>query len=210
MFKYVPLLMALLYFPASYAQNDDIRSMLNVMDEILQDEERYQNALEAGAERAALCVHCHGEDGNSKRAYIPNLAQQNAEYLFTQFEYFANGTRKDYVMSKLAQGLTTRDKIAVALYFSEQQVKAATDAPVASEKGAHVYNTVCFACHGREGYGDAQYPRIAGQPYEFLEKTLKSFHRNADERKDSIMAGIVKGMTEQQLLDVAAHVANMK
>lgn len=191
------------------ADSTDIRTMLNTMDEIVQDSTRYEAALIAGAERATLCVHCHGTDGNSKREYIPNLANQNAEYLFTQFEHFANGTRKDYVMSKLAQGLTAEDKIAVALYFSKQPVTVREATPVASVNGERIYKTVCFACHGSQGYGDANYPRIAGQPYEFLEKTLLRFHNNADERKNSPMTGVVRNMKEAELRDVASFVANM-
>lgn len=190
-------------------QAQSIQSMLETLDAVAQDEEQYSQALEAGAERATLCVHCHGEDGNSKRNYIPNLASQNAQYLFKQFEHFADGTRKDYVMSKLAQGLTAEDKIAVALYFSQQPVKVRKEAPAINSRGEQIYRTVCFACHGDKGHGSAEYPRIAGQPYEFLEKTLLRFHENADERKNSPMAGVVKSMKIQELKDVATYIANM-
>lgn len=210
MFKRI-LFLVLLGAPVSlWADNTDIQELLNRLVAIEQDQAWLAEVLEAGAERATLCVHCHGEDGNSKRNHIPNLASQNAEYLFTQFEHFANGERKDYVMSKLAQGLTSDDKIAVALYFSKSAVKVRNDSVASSPAGLQLYRSVCFACHGEKGYGDAQYPRIAGQPYEFLEKTLLRFQRNDDERKNSLMAGVVKNMTEQQLKDVAAYVANMQ
>lgn len=209
MFRIAFLTAALTAALCVQADSTDIRTMLNTMDEIVQDPSRYEAALVAGAERTVLCVHCHGTDGNSKREYIPNLANQNAGYLFTQFEYFANGTRKDYVMSKLAQGLTKEDKIAIALYFSKQPVTKREATPPSSANGERIYKSVCFACHGAKGHGDTQYPRIAGQPYEFLEKTLLRFHDNADERKNSPMTGVVRNMKEAELRDVASFVANM-
>ena len=41
-----------------------------------------------------------------------------------QFEHFANGRRSDYVMSKAGRRLNNDDRIAVALYFSHQTVRA--------------------------------------------------------------------------------------
>src|SRR5690554_517085 len=127
----------------------------------------------------------------------------------TQFEHFANGVRKDYVMSKLAGGLSAQDRVAVALYFSSQEVKPRANGVATSAEGARIYMNTCVACHGQEGHGNANYPRIAGQPYEFLEMTLLRF-LNADEaRKNSPMTPVVQHLSEKQLKEVAAYVSNM-
>jgi cytochrome c553 len=176
---------------------------------IQQDQKRLAEAVAEGKDRAILCGSCHGKNGNSVRNYIPNLASQNAAYLFNQFEYFSNGERKDYVMSRLAKNLTRQDRINIALYFSQMNVEA-RDQPVASNaKGKQVYQGLCFSCHEQNGHGSGQYPRIAGQPYEFLTRALSSFAGADDRRANSPMAGVVKNLTEQQLLDVAAYVASM-
>lgn len=195
--------------PITYAETLDVQALLAEMAVIKNNESLLANALEEGYERAVLCVHCHGEDGNSKRDRIPNLASQNSEYLFTQFEHFANGVRKDYVMSKLAGGLSAQDRVAVALYFSSQEVKPRANGVATSAEGARIYMSTCVACHGQEGHGNANYPRIAGQPYEFLEMTLLRF-LNADEvRKNSPMTPVVQHLSEKQLKEVAAYVSNM-
>ncbi|GGY48451.1 cytochrome c [Bacterioplanes sanyensis] len=179
------------------------------MAAIEQDASARQQALKDGEERAQLCFRCHGQDGNSKRDYIPNLASQNAAYLFTQFEKFANGERQDYVMSTLAKHLSADDRIDIALYFSEREVEPREPQVEASAAGERIYNSVCFACHGKEGHGSASYPRIAGQPYEFLETTLLKFLHNDPSRANSPMIAVMKNLDEQQVKDVAAYVAHM-
>ncbi len=156
-----------------------------------------------------MCFRCHGDDGNSKRDYIPNLASQNAAYLFTQFEHFADGVRKDYVMSKLATTLSKEDRINIALYFAHKPVVSREQPVPTSAKGEQIYKTTCFVCHGNAGHGSSLYPRIAGQPYEYLTKTLMRFLHNDPERKNSPMIGVVQNMDEQQLRDVAAYIAHM-
>lgn len=203
------LISACVLLGSAVQADTDIKPMLDKLAAIEKDPIALQKTLEQGRERASLCVHCHGEDGNSKRTYIPNLASQNAEYLFLQFEHFANGRRSDYVMSKLAAGLSSDDRIAVALYFSHQTVRAREQPVASSAAGEKTYQSVCIVCHGREGVGSAQYPYIAGQPYEFLHKSLQRFHNNEPERRNSPMSGVIKNMTSKELQDVAAFIANM-
>ncbi|WP_265574230.1 c-type cytochrome [Venatoribacter cucullus] len=187
----------------------DVNRMLQEMAVIERNTALLQAALNDGQERATLCVHCHGNDGNSKRDYIPNLAAQNSEYLLTQFEHFADGTRSDYVMSKLAKGLSENDRVAIALFFSRQSVKPRPQPVAGSDKGKALYDSLCFACHGVSGHGSKQYPRIAGQPYEFLETTLMKFLNNDPKRQNSPMMPVIRNLNAQQIKEVAAHVANM-
>lgn len=197
------------FTPLTLAETMNVSDMLQEMAIIKSDQVLLQLKLEEGYERATLCVHCHGEDGNSKRDRIPNLAKQNSEYLFIQFEHFANGTRKDYVMSKLAKGLTAQDRLAVALYFSEQEVRPREQGINSSAAGEKIYKGSCIACHGAEGHGSAQYPRIAGQPYDFLEMTLLRFLNDDEQRQNSPMTSVVKNMSPEQLKEVAAYITNM-
>jgi len=188
---------------------DSVESMLQELSIIEKNDALYKAALADGKERAVLCVRCHGDNGNSKRDYIPNLASQNATYLFTQFEHFANGVRKDYVMSKLATGLDKNDRIAIALYFAQMDVVPREQPVEAAAAGEALYKSVCFVCHGQEGHGSQQYPRIAGQPYEYLKDTLMKFLNNDPLRQNSPMMGVIKNMNEKQLEDVASYVAHM-
>ncbi|MFC3681531.1 c-type cytochrome [Bacterioplanoides pacificum] len=191
------------------AAAETAEDMLVEMNLIQNNTALMQAAVEDGRERGQLCFRCHGDDGNSKRDYIPNLASQNALYLFTQFEHFANGSRKDYVMSKLAGHLSKDDRIAIAIYFSQNPVTPRQQPVESNPRGEKLYKSMCFACHGSDAHGSQQYPRIAGQPYEYLELTLMKFLHKDPERKNSPMSSVVQNLSEQELKDVAAYVAHM-
>ena len=183
--------------------------LLQQFDNIVADPDARQRANAQGEERAQFCFRCHGKNGNSVRDYVPNLASQNPAYLFTQFEKFASGTRKNYVMSKLAEILSAEERVAVAVYFSDKPVIPRDNRPEPDMKGQQVYQSLCFACHGDKGHGSHTYPRIAGQPYEFLEKTLLKFKQGDESRKNSPMTAVVGNLSDEDLRAVARWVANM-
>lgn len=67
-------------------------------------------------------------------------------------------------------------------------------------------STTCAACHGELGQATApEYPDLAGQYQSYLEHALKSYRSGA--RKNPIMAGLVNGLTDQDIADLAAYYA---
>ena len=80
--------------------------------------------ISAGKEKAAACVSCHGDNGNSIVSTFPKLAQQHSSYLIKQLKDFKNGTRKNPMMSSIAMGLTDDDMVDIAAYYAEQEVSA--------------------------------------------------------------------------------------
>jgi cytochrome c553 len=194
---------------AGQAELTETEQLLADMAMIKGNKYLLESALESGKERSILCGNCHGKDGNSVREHIPNLASQNAAYLFNQFELFATGERKDYVMSRLAKSFSRDDKVNIALYFSAMPVKKREQPVPATAEGEKIYQGFCFTCHQKDGHGDGSYPRIAGQPYEFLLKTLNGFAGADEDRKNSPMTVIISNMNEKQIKEVAAYVASM-
>lgn len=85
-----------------------------------------QALIADGRERAHFCAYCHGDDGNSKLPLVPNLAGQNPFYLFEQIERFADGRRKDYIMTPLAQHFSTENKIALSIYYANMKPRPRT------------------------------------------------------------------------------------
>jgi cytochrome c553 len=208
-FKIFLVSLSLTYSAFSIAELTETEKLLAEMATVQGNEHLLAAAVAEGQDRSLLCGNCHGKDGNSVRDYIPNLASQNAAYLFNQFELFANGERKDYVMSRLAKNLNRQDRVNIALYFSQMPVKPRPQPIASSAKGEQIYTSLCFTCHQDNGHGNGSYPRIAGQPYDFLIKTLNGFAGADDKRANSPMAVIVANMDEKELQAVAAYVASM-
>ena len=80
--------------------------------------------ISAGKEKAASCVSCHGDNGNSMVSTFPKLAEQHPSYLIKQLQAFKSGTRKDPMMSSMAMGLTDEDMVDIAAYYAAQKVSA--------------------------------------------------------------------------------------
>ncbi len=68
---------------------------------------------------------------------------------------------------------------------------------------------VCFACHGETGNSlDGQYPRLAGQYAQYIVQALKEYQDG--QRKNGIMVGFARTLTEQDREDIAAYFAAQK
>lgn len=81
-------------------------------------------------------------------------------------------------------------------------------APVAAKgdpKAAEaIVNQVCAGCHTADGNSvSPANPRIAGLNAEYISKQLHNF--KSGERKSAVMAGIVKDLSEQDMLNLAAY-----
>lgn len=79
---------------------------------------------QAGKQHAAACSGCHGEAGNSIVPSFPKLAGQHTSYLTKQLRAFKNGTRNAPMMAPLAKGLSEKDMVDLAKYYSMEKVSA--------------------------------------------------------------------------------------
>src|SRR6478672_3789762 len=82
-------------------------------------------ALGLGAAHAAvdpaLCVACHGANGNSTNPAVPSLAGQPGQFIGTQLVMFREKRRNDPQMSPIAATLTNADINALGKYFAAQE-----------------------------------------------------------------------------------------
>jgi cytochrome c553 len=67
----------------------------------------------------------------------------------------------------------------------------------------------CQVCHGKDGLAKlAEAPNLAGQKQNYLVNALKSF--KAGERKNEQMTVVAKGLSEEDIANVAAYYASIK
>ena len=80
------------------------------------------------------------------------------------------------------------------------------------KRGQEIASSICAACHGADGNSTiATNPKLSGQDAAYLLKQLNDYARPASDksaRVNSIMAGILGGLSEADRLHVAAYYAS--
>ncbi len=193
-------------------------TILAQIAEVEKDPGKRKAAYDAGHERIMLCAHCHGDDGNSLRPEIPNLAAQNTPYLIEQVEKFADGRRKNFVMQTLASNFTLEDKVNLAVYFNSQTVKPIAADPTIALKAEHIYKNVCQLCHGETGKGAEGYARIAGQKPQYVINTLTRFRAAAQhtvdaadiKRSSTRMEQVTQHLSDEDIEALANYIALLR
>lgn len=178
---------------------------------------------EAGKEKAALCVACHGADGNSTVGEWPKLAGQHAKYTLRQIKLFKSQNRESLVMYPVISIVSDEDAADIAAYFATQKVQPGTadDAVVATGeklyRGGNPANGVpaCMACHGPTGRGNpgAGYPALGGQHAQYTGSILRRFKGGEiwgeDKEANAIMAAVADRLTEEEIVALASYIEGL-
>lgn len=174
----------------------------------------------AGKVKSALCIACHGVDGNSANPIWPKLAGQHQTYIKKQIQDFKSGARKDPLMSAQAAPLSDEDIANLSAYFTSQKIATGAAAAAQVELGEKLYRagnvetgvSACMACHGPTGVGNApaNFPSLAGQHAAYIEKALKDF-RSGTRTNDStnMMPGVTARMTDAEIAAVAQYIQGL-
>ena len=166
--------------------------------------------LAAGKQKAASCAACHGEEGASANPEWPNLAGQQRGYLIGALQAYKSGARRDPMMTDTAKDLSEPDINALAAYYASLSCTVAgTSAGAAAASAGKAKAAACTACHGAEGVSpNPAWPSLAGQQQDYLVNALKAYRMSA--RANSMMAGVVKGLSDAEFGQLAAYYAGLK
>ena len=161
----------------------------------------------AGKQRAASCASCHGAEGISPNDTWPNLAGQNPAYLARILAAYKSGDEKDVAMTPLAQALSDADIQDLAVYYAGLSCKSAPSGKSVGDAAAgKVLAKNCAGCHGETGVtGNPAWPMLAAQKPGYLVNVLKAFR--AGLRKDPMMAGASKSLSDTDIANLAAYYA---
>jgi len=167
-----------------------------------------------------VCGTCHGRTGVSEQPKFPHLAGQKPAYLSAQLKAFKSQSRGDPDALSYMWGMSAplEDETIEAL----GQFYAMQPAPPPRQstadfvgKGRDIYEhgvealgvPACAACHGPDGHGLADFPRLAGQTSQYVLKQLQSFQSNM--RNIAVMHGVAQGLQAGQMQAVAAYLATL-
>jgi len=180
-----------------------------------------EGSAEAGATKAAVCLACHGPNGNSINPEWPSLAGQGARYLTEQLKLFREGKRNNPVMMPMAAGLSDPDIADLAAYFAGQTPAGLEADPSYWQAGEKLYRggdtsrqiPACIACHGPVGRGNepAAYPALRAQHSVYTQKQLTDYAAGARPGANAgIMHTIAMRMTAEDIRNVASYVQGMR
>lgn len=165
------------------------------------------------------CSLCHGAKGESASDAFPRLAAQHPAYVVKQLRDFRDGRRKGTMMNDMAQGLTEEEIAGLAVYFSTKKpvARKSMDAELVAV-GHYIFHrgntwsgvAACAGCHGPEGYGTIQLPRLAGQNAAYLESQLVDFNKRDRTNDNAIMHTIASKMTTLEIKAVAAYIGGLE
>jgi cytochrome c553 len=162
--------------------------------------------------KAALCIACHGPQGNPILPGIPALAGQNARYIYLQLRDFQEGRRSNELMSPMAKDLTRDEMRALGAYFAQQKnapqpFKA--DAERAKLGRAKADETLCSMCHLGGFSGQNEIPRVAGQPFDYIVAQLRAFKAKTRTNDAGNMTSVSSTLSDEDILNVAHYIAGL-
>ncbi|MDN5000269.1 c-type cytochrome [Bradyrhizobium sp. GCM10027634] len=185
------------------------------------------HAQERGGFEAKIvyCKTCHGLSAQGYRGWfpMPRLAGQQPQYLENQLRAFIERRRTNPVMANVAHVLSPGMIEALATHLKNLDPKPIGGAPRGSSAtGKRIYEEglpesnvpACAACHGSDGKGQNEIPRLAGQLYEYTVGQLTGWAKERGQGSavdtSAIMAPTAHNLSRSQVEAVAAYVSYMQ
>ncbi len=171
------------------------------------------------------CTTCHGPSAQGFRGYytMPRLAGQQPQYIENQLRAFLDQRRRNPVMANVAHGITPDMFAALADRMHALNPPPLGGAPTGDAAlGREIFAhglpdqnvPACSACHGPDGKGQREIPRLAGQVYGYVVSALSlwSSERGLGGRQDIswIMRPTVANLTPKQVRAIAEYVSALR
>lgn len=98
-------------------------------------------------------------------------------------------------------------KLMIALLFALLMAAGGVQAGGDAARGAELAED-CAGCHGDDGMGDDETPKIAGMDEAAQVAALKAYASGEREDESGMMAGYAEELSEQDMADLAAYYAS--
>jgi cytochrome c553 len=169
-----------------------------------------------GATLATNCNNCHGANGISTDAAIPNLAGHSVAAIYKQLEDYKSGKRNPAVMGVFVAPLSKDQMLDLATHFASLPNPSANAVSLAGTADPGARNLIevgsplrgiasCAACHGPMGFTSGA-PDLRGQQRAYLEEQMQAF--KAGKRHNDIseqMRSVARELTSEEIANLAAY-----
>ncbi len=168
-----------------------------------------------------FCSNCHGLDGNSVSPQFPRLAGQQKAYLVNQLTDFKGHERRDSTGREFMWGinhLTNQQVQELAEIFSMMPpMKSHSNSITINTRGENIFlngdpshNVIaCAACHGPDGSGQGEIPRISGQHQSYLLKQILTFKYTNDRPRGALMQQVTHDLNPDDAKNVAVYIEEL-
>jgi cytochrome c553 len=160
------------------------------------------------------CFMCHGAKGNSLHQGYPSLAGQPATYLEAQLHNFSSGARRSPNMGPLSMTMDNAQIKDLANYFSKVSPIAShyfkPDAQLREKGQQLVTGGNCAACHGVQLMGHDQFPRLAGQGYDYILAQFDAFASGTRSEPTGMMKRLADGTSAEDRKAIASYLASLE
>ena len=163
--------------------------------------------------KAAVCVACHGPQGNSTNPVYPSLAAQPKQFITTQLIMFREGNRKDAQMSPMAANLSNAEINDLGTYYSAQKASSREqkrDPEKAAASRRLIEANHCNSCHGADLRGQQHIPRLAGQQSAYLRAQLRGFKAGTRFDMDGQMTSAAQPLSDKDIDVVAEYLSTLQ
>jgi cytochrome c553 len=181
-----------------------------------------QGDAAAGADKIAICLACHGQDGNvSQLPNVPKIGGQSEKYLLKQMQDIKSGVRAAPLMTGMLNTLDDQGLADVAAYYASQatpqgaaeQEKVALGESLYRAGNAQIGVAACSACHSPngQGLGSAGYPALSGQDPAYTDLQLRAFRAGTRQNDDAeVMRSIAARLNDEEIAALASYVSGLR
>jgi len=165
------------------------------------------------------CALCHGREGVSSSPIYPRLAAQHPDYMFKQLQDFREKRRKSDTMSDMVKDMKDEEFRGLVAWFSGRKpaFRQPSDTDLA-DVGKYIFTKgnpfsgvpACASCHGPNGHGTHQLPRLAGQHPVYLESQLKDFGDRERTNDNAVMHSVASKLTALEVHAVAVYIGGLQ
>lgn len=153
-----------------------------------------------GAEVAAICNDCHGENGFSTEPGVPSLAGQQPAYLIASTQEYVKGNRAHPEKEAMLRGLEQLDIEKMAMYFAAQHPPVRPAPPFGDPAEGEPLSASCGECHGSRGIShDPLVPSLAAQEPHYLVEAIKAYQDH-----QRVHENMMTDLTDAEIRDIAA------
>ena len=178
---------------------------------------------ERGAELAAICAACHGQDGNSSVPNWPKIAGQHPDYAARQSILIREQLRDVPEMYPMVMNLSDQDLWDIAAHYAQFAVEPGVADEDLVGRGRSLYQggnhaagiAACSGCHGPAGEGipGAHFPKLRGQHADYTADRLQRYrageHNGADDPYSHIMVAVARQLTDADIQALSSYIEGL-